>query len=84
MRMMINETWESWSERARLYELECAKSKIAKGIDIDVAMTEMVQNLSKKLLHPVLMEIRASVATTYDAGQDRQSYMDNYPGYIKK
>jgi hypothetical protein len=60
-----NETFEQWCERVRQYELEYARSCIAKGDDINLVLEAMSARIQQKILHPVLLEIKGSVDKKY-------------------
>lgn len=56
-----NESFESWCERVRQFELEYARSLIAKGQDLNLVLEAMSARIQQKILHPVLLEIKNSV-----------------------
>ena len=84
MRIKINETWESWCERVHTHEITLAQRKISHGMDTDQVLSEMAQNLTKKLMHPILISLRESVKKSYDSTESLQSYWKNYPGYTRQ
>lgn len=53
-----NESFESWCERVRQFELEYARSLIAKGQDLNLVLEAMAARIQQKILHPVLLEIK--------------------------
>ena len=56
-----NESFESWCERVRKFELEYARNLIAKGEDINLVLEAMSARIQQKILHPILLEIKNSV-----------------------
>lgn len=56
-----NESFESWCERVRKFELEHARSLMSKGQDLNLVLEAMAARIQQKILHPVLLEIKNSV-----------------------
>ena len=58
MRAESDENIYDWAERVHVFEMQLAKNKIAKGMDVDTVITEMSRNIVKKLMHPIFKAIR--------------------------
>lgn len=78
MKPKEGESYESWVERARMFEQGLAMQKIAEGQDIDTVLEEMSRRLMDKLLHPIYKEIRESYKTDFDIDQSRRNYEEKY------
>lgn len=78
MRKLENETYQQWSDRARIYEYGIALQRIAKGEDVDTILETMSKNLTLKLMHPYVKALQDSVKTDYDPLQSQANYKRNY------
>ena len=78
MRKESNETYQEWSDRARIYEYGIALQKIAKGENVDEVLETMSKNLTLKLIHPYVKVLHDTVKTDYDPVQSQASYKRNY------
>lgn len=76
MRQLPNETYESWVERVRAFELEQARKEIRKGADINLVMEAMSARIMKKLIHPLMLEIRKNADAVYDPEESRRRYAE--------
>jgi glutamyl-tRNA reductase len=56
--MESKDQYSEWVEQARSIEIKKAHKRIAQGEDIDQVLESFSRNFMKKLLHPVLQEIR--------------------------
>jgi glutamyl-tRNA reductase len=74
MRLDEEEPYDAWVERALAHEKEIAGRRIAKGDNIDTVLEDLSRNLMKKLLHPLLDNIRKSAIIPFDAEKSRQDY----------
>ena len=72
-----------WAEQARVYELNLAKDRIAKGEDVLEVMSEMSKRLKKKILHPILNAIN-NRPSSYDPVKSQKSYYQNYLSKTQK
>jgi glutamyl-tRNA reductase len=63
MRKDPNESLKSWAKRVEKYELETAKKALARGEDINLVLEVMSINIVKKMMHPILNEIRNKKGT---------------------
>lgn len=78
MKPREDESYESWLDRARMYEQGVALQKIAQGEDPDSVMEEMSRRLTEKALHPLFRAIRESSAVKFDAEKSRRDYEEKY------
>lgn len=83
MRPNPEESFESWCNRARLYEQGIALQKIAEGHEPEKVLEELSKRLVDKLLHPLFKEIRDNALNKYNAEQGRAEYYDNYLTKVK-
>ena len=72
-----------WAEQARIYELNLAKQRIAKGEDKIEVISEMSKRLKKKLLHP-LLDVLNNRPSNYDPVKAQENYQKNYLSKTKK
>lgn len=56
-----NESFESWCERVRKFELEHARTLIAKGEDINLVLEIMCARIQNKILHPIILDIKTNI-----------------------
>jgi glutamyl-tRNA reductase len=63
MRKDQNESLESWANRVEKFELENARKALARGEDINLVMEVMSINIVKKMMHPILANIRNKKGT---------------------
>jgi glutamyl-tRNA reductase len=54
MKPNLDESYESWCERVRLYEHGHALQRLAKGESIEIIMKDMARRIEEKLLHPLI------------------------------
>jgi glutamyl-tRNA reductase len=54
MKPNLDESYESWCERVRLYEHGHALQRLARGEAIEVIMKDMARRIEEKLLHPLI------------------------------
>lgn len=78
-----DESFESWAERARMYEQGFAMQRIAKGEDVETVMQDMTRRLTDKLMHPIYRAIKDSVITEFDAEKSRREYEEKYLKFRK-
>lgn len=78
MRPHEGESYESWAERAKMYEHGVALQRIATGEDPEKVMEEMSRRLMEKLLHPLYTIIREQNKTEYDSEKSKQEYAEKY------
>jgi glutamyl-tRNA reductase len=75
--MLPNETYEEWTDRVRLFELDHAHKELAKGVPIDEVLEWMGKRINQKLLHPVLAAIR-SQPQEFDLEANKKAYKEAY------
>lgn len=51
---------EQWAERVWQYEYQHALKAIRSGADPEEVMLEMSKRIAKKMLHPIIVEIKKS------------------------
>lgn len=78
MRINEGESYESWSERVRMYEHGWAMQRIAEGQPPEKVLEEMGERIMQKLLHPIFKAIRETSTTDYDAEKSRKEYEEKY------
>ena len=54
MKPNLDESYESWCQRVRIYEHGLALQRLAKGEAIEIIMQDMARRIEEKLLHPLL------------------------------
>lgn len=74
MKYDSNNTLEDWAWKVQEAEYNLALKKLAKGIPYDQIIEEMAARIQHKMLHPILLEIKKEVASTYDAKESRDRY----------
>lgn len=77
MKINEGESYESWSERVRMFEHGHAMMQIAQGKDMDQVLEQMARRIMDKLMHPIYKAI-SNVKSTYDAEKARQSYKEQF------
>jgi glutamyl-tRNA reductase len=71
------ESYESWSERVRMFEHGHAMMQIAQGKDVDRVMEEMARRIMDKLMHPIFRAIAIS-QPIYDMEAGKQEYKEKF------
>lgn len=77
MRIKPTETYEEWTERVRLFELDHARKELAKGIPIDEVLERMGKRINQKLMHPILTAIR-DTPVEFDLEASKKAYKEAY------
>ena len=72
-----NESYESWCNRARMFEHGAALQRIAKGENVDEVLESMSRKLMEKLLHPIYKGLHDQ-PSKFDVAQSRKSYEERY------
>ena len=67
------ERYDAWLSRIQKHELKLARQKLANDDPVDQVMEEFSQNLAKKILHPILVDI-ATPRKNYDMEESRARY----------
>jgi glutamyl-tRNA reductase len=80
MKPNLNESYESWINRVRIFEQGRAMQKIAQGEDVDLVMESMSRRIMDKLMHPLYTAIRSSVKAE-DLENSKKSYKEKYLDY---
>jgi glutamyl-tRNA reductase len=80
MKPNLNESYESWINRVRIFEQGRAMQKIAQGDDVDLVMESMSRRIMDKLMHPIYNAIRSSVKSE-DLEKSKKSYKEKYLDY---
>jgi glutamyl-tRNA reductase len=78
MRKQPNETLADWAERVRQYELEFAIKELKKGTPIDLVMEAMSAKIQQKMLHPILVELRATSKLDYNLESSKKAYEEAF------
>ena len=78
MRIKPGESYESWAHRVEQYEHGYALQRIAQGDDIDKVLEDMSVRIVQKMTHPLIVAIRESTNTPFDAAASRKSYEEKY------
>jgi glutamyl-tRNA reductase len=73
-----DESFESWAERARLFETGWALQRIAKGDDPNIVLEDFARRLSEKIMHPLYKEIKDSIIQKFDPEKSRKDYEEKY------
>jgi glutamyl-tRNA reductase len=73
VRIQDGENYSEWLERVRLAELDLAKKALHNGSDINLVLEAMSERIVKKMLHPILTELR-NVQTPFDIQKHRSDY----------
>ena len=69
---------ESWAEYARQLELEIAFKDLKRGQSVDEVLEKLSHRLSRKILHPLIKQIKYQQAQTYDSARSQREYKENY------
>jgi glutamyl-tRNA reductase len=77
MRIRSNETYEDWVERVRAFELDRARKQLAKGIDTKEVLESMSERISKKILHPILTDLK-DTPRSFDLAANKKAYEEAY------
>ena len=79
LRIRSDESFESWANRVKEFEIDRARKRIANSEDVDLVLEEMSKAVTKKLLHPIINAIQDSTNNAiYDNTASKQAYIDNY------
>ena len=78
MKKLERESYESWSNRVRMYEHGYAMQRMALGENVEKVLEDMANRILEKLLHPLYGEIKAATAQTYDAEKSKAEYQEKY------
>lgn len=81
MRPHGDESYSQWVERVRVFEYEYALQEISKGHDVNLVMEAMSARMMKKMLHPLIIAIKESQHTEYDAAAEKASYFEKMKGW---
>ena len=73
MRIQDGENYNEWLERVRLAELALAKKALHNGSDINLVLEAMSERIVKKMLHPILTDLR-NIQTPFDIQKHRLDY----------
>jgi glutamyl-tRNA reductase len=73
MRKQEGEDYNDWLERVRLAELALAKKALQTGSDINLVLEAMSERIVKKMLHPILTDLR-NVPSPFDVQKNRLDY----------
>jgi glutamyl-tRNA reductase len=73
LRIQDGENYNEWLERVRSAELALAKKALRNGSDINLVLEAMSERIVKKMLHPILTDIR-NVPLPFDIQQNRLDY----------
>lgn len=83
MKPTLNESYESWADRVRMFEHGAALQSIAQGEHIDIVMERMSRRIMEKLLHPIYKSIAASPAE-YNQEAAKQEYQERYINQVPR
>jgi len=72
------QNFEEYSTEAQSKALDWARKELAKGADPDEVLEQLSHRLIKKLQHPLIMAIKESVTTEFDAEASRKDYEEKY------
>lgn len=78
MRPHQGESYESWVERAKMFEHGAALQRIAQGEDPEKVMEDMSKRLMQKMLNPLYAVIREQGVTEYNPEKAKQEYYEKY------
>ena len=78
IRLQPGESYEAWAERVQQYEYKLALEKIAKGTSVDEALEWMSKNITAKMLHPVIAEIRNIPVDQAALAESKKHYEDTF------
>ena len=73
MRIQDGENYRDWLERVRLSELALAKKALRNGLDINLVLEAMSERIVKKMLHPILTDLR-NIQSPFDVQKHRLDY----------
>ena len=72
-----DESYESWANRAQVFERDFAVKRIVNGDDVYVVLDEMSKRLMQKLLNPIYAALKKS-HTVYDSEASIAEYKRIY------
>ena len=77
MRINPDETYQQWAERVCAFELDHARSELAKGVPVDEVLEWMGRRINQKMLHPILASLR-NTAVAADLEASKKAYEEAY------
>jgi glutamyl-tRNA reductase len=77
MNRQLDESYESWVERVRMFEQGAAMKELALGKPIDQVMEKMAKRIMDKLMHPVYADIKQNIKVE-NLDTSKQTYKEKY------
>lgn len=77
MKMGLNEPYDKWVERVRIFEYGVALQKIANGNNVETVMEDMSKRITEKIMHPIYDIVRKSAIKDYDPVELKKQYEEN-------
>ena len=74
MKMGLNEPYDKWVERVRIFEYGVALQKIANGNNVETVMEDMSKRITEKIMYPIYDIVRKSAIKDYDLGELKKQY----------
>ena len=74
MKMGLNESYDKWVERVRIFEYGIALQKIANGQDADHVMEDMSKRITENIMYPIYDIVRKSAIKDYDSVKLKKQY----------
>jgi glutamyl-tRNA reductase len=78
MRKNPEESYKNWADRVQNYEYGYALQRIAMGDVPNTVMEEMSKRIMRKLLHPIIVDLKKHSIVDYDPIESRKVYEENY------
>ena len=74
MKMGLNEPYDKWVERVRIFEYGVALQKIANGNNVETVMEDMSKRITEKIMYPIYDIVRKSAKIDYDPVELKKQY----------
>lgn len=72
-----NYTFEEWAQKVQDYELKKSIKMLENGTDKNLVLDQISQNITKKLLHFILIKFKESnILSSYDEEESRKKYFE--------
>lgn len=78
IRLKKSEEFNQWVERVTAEEMKKFQRALSRGEDMDKLLEQYSENISKKIMHYIFLELKESAKQDYDLAKDIESYNKNY------
>lgn len=84
IRFQTGESYEDWANRVQQYEYRLALDKIANGVPIEEALEWMSKNITAKMLHPLIIELRNTPIDEVEFSESKKQYEEYYVNRVPR